>query len=105
MKKAKGLMTAVGIVSIGLAILGLLYNSQTLFTDFSDIEQENELPYFYPAFYIMSVICIICYLTLLICGVQFVRLHTGVFWIFTGVIIFEIIYFFSISTMWLIPKG
>jgi len=104
MKKAKGFMIMVGIVSIAVAAIGLLYNMISLFTDFSDLVQEQGTVHFYPAFYTMSVICIACYIALLTCGVQFVRLRTNLLKLFVGVIIFEIVYFFSIGPMWLIPK-
>jgi hypothetical protein len=104
MKKAKGFIVAVGIVSIVLAVLGLWYNATTLFTDFSDFVQEKDIPYFYPAFYIMSAICIMCYAALLFCGVQFLRLRTYLFGFFVSVLIFEVVYFLSIGPMWLAPK-
>jgi len=104
MKKAKGFMIMVGIVSIAVAAIGLLYNMISLFTDFSDLVQEQGTVHFYPAFYTMSAICIACYIALLTCGVQFVRLRTNLLKLFVGVIIFEIVYFFSIGPMWLIPK-
>jgi hypothetical protein len=104
MKTAKGFMIAVGIASIAMAGIGLWYNLMTLFTDFSDLVQEKGIVYFYPAFYTMSAICIACYVALLLCGVQFVQLRTSLLKLFVGVIIFEIVYFFSIGPMWLIPK-
>ena len=103
MKAAKGFMMAVGIASIAMAGSGLWYNLTTLFTDFSSLVQEHGMAYFYPAFYIMSAICMACYIALLICGVQFVRLRTSLLKLFIGVIIFELAYFCSIGTMWLIP--
>lgn len=104
MKIAKGFMITVGIVSIAVAAIGLFYNLNTLFTDFSELRQDNDTPFFYPAFYTMSAICIGCYIILLICGVQFVRLRTGLLRLFVAVIIFEVVYFFSIGVMWLAPK-
>lgn len=104
MKAAKGFMIAVGIVAIAMAGLGLSYNLTTLSADFSSVVEEHSIPHFYPAFYAMSAICIACFIALLICGVQFVRLRTSLLRLFMGVIIFEIAYFFSIGAMWLIPK-
>ncbi|MHC4570730.1 MAG: hypothetical protein ACYS0C_01460 [Planctomycetota bacterium] len=104
MKKAKGFMIAVGVISTVLAVLGLWYNSSSLFTDFSEFVQEQDIPYFYPAFYTMSAVCIACYSILLICGVQFLRLRTRLLSLFVVVLIFEVIYFFSIGAMWLVPK-
>ena len=104
MKKAKVIMIGMGIVSISMAVVGLWYNLTTLFTNFSSLVQEYDIPHFYPAFYTMSTICIGCYLVLLTCGVQFIRLRTGLVKLFVGILIFEVVYFFSIGTMWLIPK-
>ncbi|MFH1615320.1 MAG: hypothetical protein ABIG61_09590 [Planctomycetota bacterium] len=104
MKRAKGFIIAIGVLSITVAVIGLWYNLTTLFTYFSDFVQEHDIPYFYPAFYTMSAICIGCYIILLICGVQFVRLRTNVLKLFVAVIIFEVVYFFSIGTLWLIPN-
>jgi hypothetical protein len=104
MRKAKVFLMVVGVASIILAALGFWYNSATLFADFSGLVQESDIPYFYPAFYTMSTICILCYVVLLVCGIQFVRLRTGLFPLFVGILIFEVVYFFSLGTMWLNPK-
>ena len=53
---------------------------------------------------IMSTICIVCYILLMVTGVQFVRGKTGLARLFTGVLIFEVVYFFSVAMMWLMPK-
>lgn len=104
MKTAKGFIIGVGIVSIGVAAIGLWYNLTTLFTDFSDLVQQQHLPYFYPAFYIMSSICVACYTILVVCGVQFLRLRTKLLRLFVSVIIFEVVYFFAIAALWLAPR-
>jgi hypothetical protein len=52
----------------------------------------------------MSAICIVCFIILLLCGVQFIRLRSGIFPLFIGVLIFEVVYVFSIGITWLIPK-
>ena len=51
----------------------------------------------------MSAICLACYLTLLVIGIQFVRLKSSLVPLFTGVMIFEVVYFFSIALFWMIP--
>lgn len=104
MKKAKVIIVAVGVLSVAMAAVGLLYNLTTLLIDYSDSMQERDIPYFYPAFYSMSTICIGCYIVLLTCGIQFIRLRTKLLKLFVGILIFEVIYFFSIGPMWLIPK-
>lgn len=101
-KKARIAMIVVGTVSIVAAVMGLWCNFTTLFTDFSGIVKEQNIPYFYPAFYTMSYICIVCYACLLICGVQFLRLRTNLFKLFVGIIIFEVLYFFSVFALCMI---
>jgi hypothetical protein len=102
--KAKVSLIAVGVVSAALAMVGLSYNLTTLFTDFTDLVQTHGIPYFYPAFYAMSAICIACYLVLLTCGVQFIRLRPGLLKLFVGVVVFEVVYFFSIGILWVVPN-
>jgi hypothetical protein len=91
------------VFSIILATVGFWYNFSSLSASFSSLVKEQDIPYFYPAFYTMSVICIACYVVLLLCGIQFVRLRAGVFPVFVGILIFEVIYFFSIGFLWVIP--
>lgn len=104
MKTAHRLMIAVGITSTIMAGFGFWFNLTSLFTDFSHRIQDQEFAYFSPAFYIMSAICILCYVALFLCGVQFIRLRTGLVKLFVGLIVFEVIYFFSIGFMWLTPE-
>lgn len=71
---------------------------------FTSGESRQDTPYFYPAFYIMSAICMGCYALLTIFGVQFIRgraFHVG--W-FTTLLLFEIVYFFSLGMLWLAPS-
>ena len=104
MKKAKVILRVIGLITILLAGMGLRYNSITLFADYSDAFTDRPIPYFYPAFYTMSAICIICYVALIIIGIQFIRLRTGLRRFFVGVLIFEFVYFFSIGFLWLPPN-
>ncbi len=93
-KTAEKWVIAVGIISILLAVLGLLSYLLGLFWFVvSDSMQDLDNPYFGPIFYVTSLICIGCYITLLVCGVKFVRLRTNVFKLFVGVVIFEVAYF------------
>ena len=103
-KKAKFAMIIVGVFSITVAVMGIRYNIISFSTNFSGFMKGQNITYFYPAFYTMSCICIACYICILICGVQFLRLRTGLIKLFTGVVIFEIIYFVSIGTICLIPN-
>jgi hypothetical protein len=51
----------------------------------------------------MSVICVTCYVTLLVIGVQFVRLRPRLVPLFVGVMVFEVLYFFGIGFFWTSP--
>ena len=108
MKVARGLLIGVGLLAIAFALLGLLYNSSTLAVGlsgaFSELARDRELDYFYPAFYTMSAICIGCYAVLFVCGVQFVRVRTGVLPLFVGVLVFEVVYFFTVALTWAVPS-
>ena len=103
-KKPKIALVTIGVLSIIFGVLGLLYNAGTLFTDFSQAIQENDQPYFYPAFYTMSAICITCYLVLLFIGVCLIRLNRIAAYLLPAVLIFEVIYFLSLGALWLIPN-
>ncbi len=98
MKKYSLVLIVIGIASILLGLAGIWYSLSTLFIDFSE-----DIPYFYPVFYIMSGICIACYLGLLFCGIQFVKRQTAVTKLFSILICFEIAYFFFISVLWAVP--
>jgi len=104
MKKESAILKIVGGVAIAVAIGGLWYNFSGLLTFLTNREHDPEIPYFLPVFVTMSAICVVCYVFLILSGVQFIRGRLGVFPLFKGVLVFEVIYFFSIGAMWLIPK-
>ncbi len=103
MSLARAALIGVGVVSIVLSILGLIYNFGTLGADFSGLHQQVDAPFFYSAFYIMSAICILCYFALLYIGVQFIRGKTNVVRLLILVLVFEILYSFAIGSLWLLP--
>ena len=91
----------VGVVGGLTALFGLDYNFSTLATALTGrfphlVNQQ----YFYPSFYVMSCICIACYILLLLCSLDLLRVRLRGFWLFTGVLWFEVIYFFSIAIFW-----
>ena len=92
----------LGIVSILSSILGLLYN--LLFSAwgnhlgaFDILVKEKHLTYFFQAFYIMSGICLICYILLMICGIYFIRQKDRFVSMFVGVLLFEMLYFICLG--------
>ncbi len=104
MNKAKAILITVGIVSIIMSAVGIFYNMMTLSMDFSDAIEEMEILHFNPAFYTMSAICIGCYIVLLICGIQFIRLRTGRLKLFIDLCIYELLFFLAIGPIGLIPE-
>ncbi len=104
MKKAVIILKSIGVISILFAAFGFYYNFAYIIAISAKHANDSETPYFYPAFYLMSAICIICHAILLICGIQLLRLRVRIFPVFTGILIFDVIYFFSIGTLWLVPN-
>ena len=105
MKKPETTLKLVGITAIVLAIGGLWYNFAGLPTFLANREHDPEIPYFLPAFVIMSAVCVVCYLLLIVSGVQFVRGRLSVLPLFKGVLVFEIVYFLSIGLVgWPMPE-
>jgi len=106
MKIAKIYLIIIGLISIGSGLHGIHYNSYTFFVNYPNYP---DAPYFYSSFYIMSFICIACYISLLFCGAHFLFLRTKVIKIFVGTMIVEIIYLLAnvllpLMAMWLFPK-
>jgi hypothetical protein len=87
-----------------VAVLGLLYNAASLFgvaTGAVDqVSIDFDAPYLHAAFYVMSSICILFYVLLLVCGVQFIRLRSGLWWLFTTVLVMEVIFHFAVNWLW-----
>ena len=64
---------------LGSGYSAISYEDGVLYTQYRGVnmEDEHDIPYFYPVFYTMSAICIGCFIVLFICGIQFIRLRTG----------------------------
>jgi hypothetical protein len=103
MKKEKTALVVVGSTSILMALVGLWYNSSSLLAHSQDLTEELDTPYFNLAYFTMSAVCIVCYIALFACGVQFIRLRTGHLLFFAALLGFEVVYFFSIGFLWLVP--
>jgi hypothetical protein len=95
----------VGVASIALAVVGLAYNSVTLRVDYSGLLQTTvKAPYFYPSLYVMSGVCISCYLALIFIGVQLVCGSANLARLLLLVIPFEVLNFLGIGFMWALPE-
>ncbi len=98
---ARRILRFVGIACIVFAMIGLFFSSFTSLiffsAGFSDNLEDPEIPYFLHAFTIMCLINVVCYCALAYLGVQLLRLKTRLYPFLTGVLVFEVIYFFSIG--------
>jgi hypothetical protein len=90
-----------------LAISGLLYNAASLYGVASGaidkLTVENSTPYVHAAFYVMSAICVLFYAVLFLCGVQFVRLRSAIWWLFAVVLAAEVLFYFGVGWLWSHP--
>lgn len=97
----------VGTVLLICAGLGLLYNGASFYAvatgALETVRPEQPVPYLYQAFYVLSAICIACYVALVVCGVQFLRVSTSLIWLFVGVLAVEVIMWFATGRLWLHP--
>jgi len=105
-KRAQMSLIAIGVVCVISAAFGLFYNFSTLTVALSRaFPTDKDSPYFYQAFYTMSSVCILCYLLLFCCGVAFLRRSVRLVWLFVSLMIFEVIYFFSLGFfLWPMPQ-
>jgi len=103
MKKQMVVLKVVGALATTTAALGLLCNGLALPTLLMNRPYNPDTPYFLPAFLIMSGLCIGFYVILLVFGIQFVRGRTGLIRMFSGLMVCEVIYFLSVSFLWLMP--
>jgi len=96
-------LTIVGIVAILCGLAGLAYNFSGVYALVvrQYHEFDPEAPYFEHAYYVMTGICTACYMLLLFTGVQLIRRKLTWVWVFVGVQIFEVVYFFSIAFLWI----
>ena len=64
---------------------------------------QRGLSYFYPAFYTMSAVCVVCYVLLLACSTALLRSRVRWSGLLTGVLVFEVVYFFAVAALWMVP--
>lgn len=104
-------LVAIGTGLLTLACAGYgLYLSFTSFVTaiaggFLEIIERHEVPYFYPAFYSMLGVTIVCYLVLAWCGLDQLRLRIAYLKLFIGLFVFEILYMvFTGAFLFHLPK-
>jgi hypothetical protein len=86
---------------------GLYYNAASMSAAFrgafDPLLQQSDLPYFYHAFFIMSAICIVCYVVLFLCGVDLVRSRLRGSRLVILVLLFEVGFFLAVASLWREP--
>jgi len=89
------------------ALLGLFYNASSLFAAyagaFDRMPGKVNLPYFEFAFFVMSSICVSCYLVMIVCAIDLLRLRLRTGQLLAFVLVFEVGYFFAVGSMWREP--
>ena len=97
----------VGVVALACAGFGLLYNGVSFYVvvtgGLETVQYEMPVPYLYQAFYVLSALCVACYVALAVCGVQFLRLSTSLIWLFAGAMALEIVMWSVTGRLWLHP--
>jgi hypothetical protein len=106
-RSARLLFRAVGGIAVLCALFGLLYNAASFyavaFGPNDDVVIGTPVPYVRPAFFLMSSVYVLLYAALLWCGVQFLRLSTGLWLVFVTVLAIEVIYYFVVGALWQHP--
>lgn len=98
-KVPRATLVTIGVFAVVLGGLGIWYNVTTLFADYSDL-LDQKTPYFYHSFNLMSGICLLCYVGLIACGIQFVRGAVVPVSLFIGILVFESMYFVALGFVW-----
>lgn len=105
--RARLALRTVGVLALLSAAFGLWYNAVTLSTVYPDALFESIVaeptPYFRQAFYLMSAICVVLFITLAWCGVQFLRLSPNWWWLFALIGVLELLFIPVVGQLWLHP--
>lgn len=105
---ASWVLRAVGVMSLILGLVGLVYNAVTLSADYSsflqDSKNEVDPKQFYTALYVMSGICVVFYIALFVMGTQLIKKKSGWSMGLLGLIILEVFYYVTIGVMWRNPQ-
>lgn len=94
----------MGVTALLTAGLGFTYNAISLAAAFAGafngMSAGVRAPYFAGAFFVMSAICICCYLGIVVCAVDLLRLRLRTGRLLVFILLFEIGYFFAVGSMW-----
>jgi hypothetical protein len=97
-----------GVLALSSAAYGLYLSLKSFIRaiggGFTEFLQQYEVPYFYPAFYSMLSVTIVCCLVLAWCGLDQVRLRVAHLKLFIWLFVCEVMYFFFIGGfLWPLP--
>ena len=95
-------MRILGALAVIFGVIGLWYNGLKPF-DVSWHQPDPQEPYFNVAFIAMSAFCILCYLALLLSGVQLIRLKSRWLAVLSGVLVAEILFELGVVVLWMWP--
>jgi hypothetical protein len=98
----------VGVALLLTAGFGLYYNGLTaigMWQHASDPPLRSyDERHFVAAYVLMWLVCTFCYLALMVCGVDLVRSKVRWARTVTLILVFEVVYFFTISLLWVMPS-
>jgi hypothetical protein len=104
---ARVALRTVGGIVLACAGFGLLYSGVGVYAvatgALETVPYEQPLPYLYQAFYAFSAACVACYVALVICGVQFLRLSTSLIWLFVAALAVEVAVYLLTAQLWAHP--
>jgi hypothetical protein len=99
----------IATLLIVAAILGLLYNASSLSAAFrgafDDSPNIANLPHFYTAFYVMSAICVMCYVSIIVASIGICLGSATCARVLAMLLLLEVLYFFAVGSMWALPNA
>lgn len=98
----------LGGMTLLCAALGLAYNAGMFYFVVNGVEDAaaklDSLPYFYPAFFFMWGICVVCHLALAWGGYRLIQKRLTATRLLVGVWFFELVYLFAVACLWRVPS-
>ena len=102
---AKASVVAVGIIGGLAALCGIFCNLSALATatagGYADLIKREGIPYFYAVVYVTSIVCIVCYVLLILCSADFIRLRFRRFPLFVATLCCEVMYLVGTGLLWM----
>ncbi|TWU05383.1 hypothetical protein Poly21_57120 [Allorhodopirellula heiligendammensis] len=100
---------AIAALLVVASLLGLLYNASSVFAAFAGAFDESQdigkLPHFLTAFYVMSAICIACYVSIIVASIGICLGSATCARVLAMLLLLEVLYFFAVGSMWTLPNA